>query len=103
MPCCAFAAVLFGQLILFVAALERRLLGAEAAERNPAVEWQLGAAAAPVARRPRRRAIRGLALAAAVETAIVVAGLWALSAHSDHAAHGAAGAAGADVHAHAHH
>jgi len=97
MPCCALIAALFGQLILAYHAMKRALFGAS--EENAAVEWRLDAPRAPalaVAPRPvwlrSRRAIGGLALAAALELLLVFGGAYAIVEHfgghgSHHAGH----------------
>ena len=94
MPCCAFAAFVIGQFILAYAAVKRTLFGVVVDERNAAVEWRLDA---PIAAAPRpallrsRRAIGGLALAAAVELLLIFGAIHGLTEHlrhgADHAAH----------------
>jgi len=96
MRCCALIAALFGQLILAYHAMKRALFGET--ERNASVEWRLDAQPAPalaVDSRPRwlrsRRALGGLALAAALELLLVFGGVYAIVEHfghgSEHAAH----------------
>jgi hypothetical protein len=100
MPCCAFAACIVAQIILGVSAVKRALFGSgvESPERNPAVEWRLDSPPAPsldlaAGRLPRRRSLRVLALAAAVELVIIVAGIYGVVEHfghghgGEHAAH----------------
>ena len=98
MPCCAFAACIVGQLILLVGGVKGALFGRPAAPRNTAVEWRLDAANA-LARspmlssagwRPSRRALRGLALAAALELAIVLGVIYGVFEHLGHGAHATA-------------
>ena|SRR5438552_1950776 len=101
MPCCAFAACIVGQLILLVGAVKGALFGRGAAAptaRNAAVEWRLDAAnaVAPNDRpssagwRPSRMALRGLALAAALELAIVLGVIYGVFEHHGHGAHATA-------------
>ena len=96
MPCCALIAALFGQLILAYHGMKRALFGAP--EGNATVEWRLDGNEAPaiaVAPRPvwlrSRRAIGGLALAAALELLLVFGGVYAIVEHfgngSHHAGH----------------
>lgn len=96
MPCCAFAAAVIGQLLLIARAAKRLLLGeSPEAARNVAVEWRLDAANAAVEMPPRRlrpasrRLLGGLAIAAAVEIALVAGAVYGLIDHfgHDHAAH----------------
>ena len=96
LPCCAFAAVIIAQLLVGVRVVKRALFGADdaSAATNRAVEWRLEPATArridPPASSVRflgRWSLRGLAVAAAIEAAIVLGvayGLW------EHAGHGAA-------------
>jgi hypothetical protein len=98
MPCCAFAACIVGQLILLVGAVKGALFGRGAAvptARNAAVEWRLDAANV-VARndrlssagwRPSRRALRGLALVAALELVIVLGVIYGVFEHLGHGVH----------------
>ena len=98
MPCCAFAAFLFSQLILGVAAVRRIVLGAREesrAQTNAAVEWRLpesgGAAAASVIRpaswRPRRLSVPIFALAALIELAVLCGAIYGVRAHLGHTHH----------------
>ena len=97
MPCCAFAAFLFSQLILGVAAVRRIVLGARAESRahaNVAVEWRLpesgGAAAAvirPTSLRPRRLSVPIFALAALIELAVLCGAIYGVRAHLGHTHH----------------
>jgi hypothetical protein len=103
MPCCAFAAFLFSQLILAVAAVKRVVFGARAETRsqtNAAVEWRLqesgGAAAVsaprPVLWRPRRSSMAIFTLAALIEVALLCGALYAVGMHLGHAHHETGGA-----------
>jgi hypothetical protein len=93
MPCCAFAACIVGQILLALAAVKRALLGRGSAieVRNAAVEWRLDAPAAAIVAPPARvawlrsrRAAGGLALAAALEIALVFGALYGLAEHAGH-------------------
>jgi len=105
MPCCAFAACIVGQLILAFGAVKRALFGADPdgiATRNAAVEWRLDSPAAPsLGDAPRwawlrsRRAIGGLALAAALEMLIIFGAVYGIVEHLGHD-----GAAGHTAHVH---
>ena len=95
MPCCAFAAVIVAQLLFGVRFVKRALFGADEASeaRNPVVEWRLEPASArdidpPVSsvRFLGRWSLRGLAVAAAVEAAIVVAVAYGFWGHAGHVA-----------------
>lgn len=95
MPCCAFAAAVIGQLLLVVRAVKRLLLGeSPGAARNIAVEWRLDGGDVP-AETPRpfwpgsRRVLGGLAIAAALEIALVLGAVYGLVDHfgHGHAAH----------------
>ena len=101
MPCCAFAACIVGQLILLLGAVKGAVFGRPATEstaRNTAVEWRLDAANAVVPNhlpssggwRPSRRAMGGLALAAALELAIVLGVIYGVFGHLGHRDHAAA-------------
>jgi len=105
MPCCTFAACIVGQLILAFGALKRALFGADAdgVARNAAVEWRLDSPAAPsLDPAPRwawlrsRRAIGGLALAAALEMLIIFGAVYGIIEHLGHGA-----GAGHTAHVHA--
>ena len=99
MPCCALAACIIGQFILAYHAMKRMVLGESADDtRNATVEWRLGDELAPsVAADTRpiwlrsRRALGGLAIAAAIELLLVFGGMYAVFSHfghgADHAAH----------------
>jgi hypothetical protein len=103
MPCCAFAACIIGQLILAFAAVKRALLGGAPDDgHNAAVEWRLDAPAAPSlgpaprsAWLPSRRAVGGLALAAALELLIILGAVYGVIEHFGH------GAGEGHVHVHA--
>jgi hypothetical protein len=97
MPCCAFAACIVAQLLLGARAIKRAIFGqraGEAAARNLAVEWRLDSAAAaslelaPPSNRwlMSRRSLRGLALAAALEVAIVFGAIYEVVEHLGHGA-----------------
>ena len=100
MPCCAFAAFLFSQLILGVAAVRRIVLGARAESRsqtNAAVEWRLlgsGGAAMiqPTSWRPRRLSLPIFALAALIELAVLCGAIYGVRAHLGHTHHESADA-----------
>jgi hypothetical protein len=85
MPCCAFAALVFAQLVWAVRKVGGRLLGMPADEpgRNTSVEWRLGdtapASDAPASR--TRRSLRLVALAAAVEILLVVGAIYGVVGH----------------------
>jgi hypothetical protein len=106
MPCCAFAACIVGQLIFAFAAVKRALFGADPdgiAKRNAVVEWRLDSPAAPsLGDAPRsawlrsRRAIGGLALAAALEMLIILGAAYGIIEHLGHLA-----GAGHTAHVHA--
>jgi hypothetical protein len=103
LPCCAFAAVIVAQLLVALRVVKRALFGAdeESEARNLAVEWRLGPAFARRVEPGRssirllgRWSLRGLAVAAAIEAAIVLGvayGLWGhaghVAAHFAHAGH----------------
>jgi hypothetical protein len=96
MPCCAFAAFLFSQLVLGVAAVKRIVLGARAENRsqtNAAVEWRLvgsgGAAAVirPTSWRGRRLSVPIFALAALIELAALCGAIYGVRTHLGHAHH----------------
>jgi hypothetical protein len=104
MPCCAFAAAVIGQLLLVVRAVKRWLLGESAdATRNAAVEWRLDGGS-PIIETPRvswlasRRVLGGLAIAAALEIALVAGAVYGLVDHfgHGHAAHVHGAASGPD-------
>ena len=95
MPCCAFAAFLFSQMVLGLAAIKRIVPGLRADARsqtNPAVEWRLaapGGAAPPSAIRktpwhPRRLSLRLFALAAVLELALLCGAIYGVRAHLGH-------------------
>ena len=95
MPCCAFAAAILGQLILALGAVKRVILGGSASDataRNAAVEWRLDSPTAGVPPPPRyawlksRRAIGGLAFAAAIEIVIVIGAVYGFVEHRGHGA-----------------
>ncbi len=104
MPCCAFAAVIVAQLLVALRVVKRALFGADEGSeaRNLAVEWRLEPASARRVEPTRssirllgRWSLRGLAVAAAIEAAIVLGvayGLWGhaghVAAHFAHAGHG---------------
>jgi hypothetical protein len=106
MPCCAFAACIVGQLLLGFGALKRALFGDDgSAARNAAVEWRLDSPVSPpLDPAPRwaalrsRRALGGLALAAALELLIVLGAVYGVIEHLGHGkghaahVHAAAGA-----------
>ncbi len=98
MPCCAFAAFLFSQLILAVAAVKRIVFGARAETRsqtNAAVEWRLlesgGAAAVSALRpalwRPRHLSMAIFTLAALIELALLCGAIYGVGMHLGHAHH----------------
>lgn len=97
MPCCAFAAFLFSQLIVGCAAVKRLVVGTRAQTRlqsNAAVEWRLlesGCATAPAIRPKLLRSIRLsmpiFALAALIELALVFGAIYSLRTHLGHAHH----------------
>jgi hypothetical protein len=94
MPCCAFAAAIVGQLILAFGAVKRALFGGPqggVVARNAAVEWRLDSPARPsLAAAPRfawlrsRRAIGGLAFAAALELLIIFGAVYGFMEHLGH-------------------
>jgi hypothetical protein len=94
MPCCAFAACIVAQLLLAVRAIRRTLLGQRAGgatESNIAVEWRLDSVTPSLAlapalggRLPGRRALRGLALVAAVELLLVLGAIYGVAEHLGH-------------------
>ncbi|HSD09401.1 MAG TPA: hypothetical protein VLF14_00325 [Candidatus Binatia bacterium] len=97
MPCCAFAACIVAQLLLAVGAIKRAIFGQGAGEstaRNIAVEWRLDSGVAPSLDLASasagwllgRRSLRGLALAAALEVAIVVGAIYGVVEHLGHGA-----------------
>jgi hypothetical protein len=98
MPCCAFAAVLVGQILVALGAVQALFFGRAAvgAAANPAVEWRPGltAGALPAVKPPWRPRRFGLALAAAIELALVIAAVYGVATHSGHGAafHGAGAA-----------
>ena len=94
MPCCAFAAFLFGQLVLGFAVIKRAVLGRNAeSERqtNAAVEWRLGehgrSTPSKTLWRPRRLAMPLFALAALLEIALLFGAIYGVRAHLGHAHH----------------
>ena len=97
MPCCAFAAFLFGQLIVGCAAVKRRVLGTRAQTRlhsNATVEWRLlesAGATAPAIRprllRRRRLSMPIFALAALLELALLFGAICSVRTHLAHAHH----------------
>ena len=94
MPCCAFAAAIVAQLLVGVRVVKRLFFGADeaSASRNPAVEWRLQPVSARLVEPPApssvrlfgRWSIRGLAFAAALETAIVLGVAYGLLEHAGH-------------------
>ncbi len=91
MPCCALIAAIFGQFILAYHAMKRALFGAS--EANASVEWRLDSQPVPALvadSRPiwlrSRRAMGGLALAAALELLLVFGGFYAIVEHFGHGA-----------------
>jgi hypothetical protein len=91
MPCCAFAAFIFGQILLGLHAMRKFLFGAssdaEVAD-NPATQWRLGGVA-PISARPangfrRARGARWFAAAAVIEMALLLGGAYGLHAHFQH-------------------
>ena len=85
MPCCAFAAFFVSQFVVVFAAIKRWILGIDADGGNSSVEWRLGAASTPRAAFAwRGRAMRGLAIAAAVELLLVIGAAYGLAAHLRH-------------------
>ena len=103
MPCCAFAAFLFSQLVIGCAAVRRLVLGARAETRlqsNPPVEWRLlesgGATTAsgirPPLRRARRVSVSIVALAAVIELALLLGTIYSVRTHLGHAHHETVGA-----------
>lgn len=104
MPCCAFAAFLFSQLVLVVTVFKRIVLsrsGASATSANAAVEWRLGAPINAARAQVRgtmlwssgRRALTVFALAAILEVALLCGAIYGVSAHLGHAHHDRVGAA----------
>jgi hypothetical protein len=95
MPCCAFAAFLFSQVILGIAAVKRIVPGARAGGRvqtNAAVEWRLpesgGAAAASVIRPASLRRLRiPILTVALIELVLLCGALYGVRAHLGHAHH----------------
>jgi hypothetical protein len=95
MPCCAFAAFIVGQILLGLNAIKRFFFGASSivdAPDNPATQWRLFAAdsttIAAGATLRHRLGLRWIALAAAVEIALMTGGAYALRAHlAHHAVH----------------
>lgn len=103
MPCCAFAAFIVGQILVGLNAAKRFLFGASAdaeVRANPATEWSLsgGAPVPSSAAKPaiRLHGTRWFAVAAVIETALVLGGAYGLHAHFAH--HAAAHHQAASLH-----
>jgi hypothetical protein len=94
LPCCAFAACIVAQILVAFGAVRQFLfgVGANSTQRNPAVEWRLEPASArrfdPSPSGLRRvfgsRPYRSLALAAALEIAIVLGAFYGFVEHARH-------------------
>ena len=88
MPCCAFAAFIFGQVLISLDAAKRFFWGGAAsiAPDNPATEWRLNGFTTP-SKSPRRLGFRWVAVVALVEIALVAGGAYGLRAHLGHHLH----------------
>ena len=95
MPCCAFAACIVAQLFLGARAVKWAIFGRGAGDaRNLAVEWRLDSTASPPLDLAipsagwllGRRSLRGLALAGALELAIVLGAVYGIVEHLGHGA-----------------
>jgi hypothetical protein len=100
MPCCAFAAFLFSQLVLGLAAIKRIVLPSRAesrAQTNAVVEWRLAepgrTASSSAIRRPRRLSMPIVALAALLELALLCGTIYSVRVHLGHVHHDAVGTA----------
>ena len=99
MPCCAFAAFLFSQLVLGLAAIKRIVLPSRTesrAQTNAVVEWRLaepGGASSSAIPRPRRLSMPIFALAALLELALLCGTIYSVRVHLGHVHHDAVGTA----------
>ncbi|MDO8434080.1 MAG: hypothetical protein Q7S58_16910 [Candidatus Binatus sp.] len=103
MPCCAFAAFIVGQILIGLDGFKRFVLRRDAAivPDNAATAWRLDGAGSPAPGAGRafsgRRSIRWIAIAASLEVALAIGGIYGIRAHHHAAHHHASQLASAEV------